>query len=433
MGDSIVRRVAWSAALAASAAALLAALSTIVLASWLTQRAEDRRLDDAAVTFADELGSEGDSIDGVREVHRDESKEVSHTGMLLAVFDTEGRLLVGDPRVRLDSASGCWTDDSSALRACRRPASNGLQAVVAAVHSPIVPFLAGAGLVAALFAAALAWAVSRPLSRRVVAPLTRLREQVAQLDLDDPSGARLGAKENVLEVEALRSTLEQLVERVERSLSQAHRFAANAAHELKTPLTTVQAELDLLTESVSEPREREGASRARAKLSELSNLVERLLILSTPTRTLSDAYEVISLRDLLEDVVHALPEDARARVRLSEVDAQVRGDAALLSTMVANAIANGLKFGDTVQVELSVASGCAVLHLDDDGPGVAAAERERVFEPFFRSDDAVRRRVPGHGLGLALIRHVAEAHGGRAMLVGKPSPGARLEIRLPVS
>lgn len=431
MANSIARRVAWSAALAASGAALLAALSTIVIASWLTQRAEDRRLDDAAVTFADELGSDGGSLDDVREVHRDESKEVSHTGMWLAVFDAEGRLLVGDPRVRLQSDSGCWTDDSNGLRACRRAASNGLHAIVAAVHTPTLPLLGGAGLVATLLAAALAWAVSRPLAQRVVAPLTRLRTQVAALNLDDLSGAKLGAPENVIEVEALRGALAQLVVRVEHALAQAHRFAANAAHELRTPLTSVQAELELLTESLTNPLEREGATRARLKLSELSTLVERLLILSTPTRTLSDAYEVVSLRDLLEDVVHALPEEARARVLLTELDAQVHGDAALLSTMVANAIANGLKFGTTVEVTLAIADGFAVLHVNDDGPGVQVAERERVFEPFFRSNDAVEGRVPGHGLGLALIRHVAEAHGGSAKFDEETSAGASLRIKLP--
>jgi nitrogen-specific signal transduction histidine kinase len=68
---------------------------------------------------------------------------------------------------------------------------------------------------------------------------------------------------------------------------------------------------------------------------------------------------------------------------------------------------------------------------DDDGPGVEASERERAFEPFFRSSEALRRRVPGHGLGLALIRHIATTHGGSATLVDKRTQGARLEIRLP--
>ncbi len=234
-----------------------------------------------------------------------------------------------------------------------------------------------------------------------------------------------------VEVDALRRTIEQLIVRVERALSQAHRFAANAAHELRTPLTTVRAELELLAENITEPGAREGATVAQQKLAELSMLVERLLILSVPARSAADAHEVVSLRDLLEDVVQSLPNDDRSRVEVSEGDALVRGDATLLGTMVANAIANGLKFGSAVTTELSLVEGIAVLHVDDDGPGVEASERERAFEPFFRSSEALKRRIPGHGLGLALIRHIATTHGGSATLVGKRTQGGRLEIRLP--
>ena len=75
--------------------------------------------------------------------------------------------------------------------------------------------------------------------------------------------------------------------------------------------------------------------------------------------------------------------------------------------------------------------GVAVLHVDDDGPRVEAPERERAFEPFFRSSEALRRGIPGHGHGLALIRHMATTHGGSATLVDRPTQGARLEMRLP--
>jgi two-component system OmpR family sensor kinase len=433
VASSIVRRVASGAALAASASALVAALATIVFATFLMQRAEDRRLEEAAVTFAAELGLDGGDIAAIREVHRDESEEMDHTGMLFAVYDARGVLLVGDRRVGLPAVAGCSTTNSRALRVCRAEATNGLAAVVGAAHTPLTALLAAAAILAALFAAALAWATSRPISRHVVAPLTRLRERIAQLDIDALEGATLGSEEGIVEVDALRRTIEQLIVRVERALSQAHRFAANAAHELRTPLTTVRAELELLAENIMEPGAREGATVAQQKLAELSMLVERLLILSVPARSAADAHEVVSLRDLLEDVVQSLPNDDRSRVKVSEGDALVRGDATLLGTMVANAIANGLKFGSAVTTEVSLVEGIAVLHVDDDGPGVEASERERAFEPFFRSSEALRRRIPGHGLGLALIRHIATTHGGGATLVDKRTQGARLEIRLPVA
>lgn len=430
MPSSIVRRIAWGSALAASAAALIAAFATIAGATYLVRRAEDRRLEEAAVTFATELNQGSVDISAIREVHRDESEEMGHTGMLFAVYDEQGRLLVGDRRLGLPGASGCVTANANTLRMCRAQSPNGLAAVVGAAHTTLLPLLTGAAVLAALFAAALAWVASRPISRVVVAPLTRLRERIAQLDVDTISPADLGREDDVVEVDALRSTIGQLIVRVERALSQAHRFAANAAHELRTPLTTVRAELELLAESIADTGAREGALRAQQKLAELSVLVDKLLILSVPARSTTDAHEVVSLRDLLEDVVEVLPTNDRERVRLSEEDALVRGDAALLGTMVANAIANGLKFGSSVTTELSFARGDAILHVDDDGPGIEGADREHAFEPFFRSTEALRQRVPGHGLGLALIRHIAQTHGGAAAFVDKPTPGARLEIRL---
>ena len=428
--SSIVRRVASGAALAASAAALIAAFATLAFASYLVQRAEDRRLDEAAVTFALELSQAGVDISAVRKVHHDESEEMEHTGMLFAVYDAKGSSLVGDWRLGLPGSSGCMTANESALRVCRVQSSNGLSAVVGAAHTTLLPLLVFAAVLAAIFAAALAWVASRPISRLVVAPLTRLRERIAQLDVDAISQADLGAEDHVVEVDALRSTIGQLIVRVERALSQAHRFAANAAHELRTPLTSVRAELDLLAESIIEPGAREDALRAQQKLDELSVLVERLLILSVPARSMADLHEVVSLRDLLEDAVGALPTGDRERVRLSDRDALVHGDAALLGTMIVNAIVNGLKFGSLVTTRLSRTGRGVVLHIDDDGPGIDGADRERAFEPFFRSTDALRRRLPGHGLGLALIRHIAQTHGGDASLVDKTERGARLEIRL---
>lgn len=431
MAASIVQRVAFGAALAASAAALLVALTTTIVASLVLQRAEDRRLEEAAVTFAEELAKEGDDLEAVRRVQHDEAEELGHTGMLLAVYDQDGAFVAGERLAELPASPGCATLGARDLRVCRASSSSGHFAVVGGAHSQPMPLLAGSAFLAALLAAGLALAASRPVSRRLVAPLTRLRERIAQLDVDALTQASLGDEEHIAEVDALRTTIVQLIVRVERALAQAQRFAANAAHELRTPLTTIQAELELLVEGVGDSAAREGVLVAQRKVAELSALVERLLILSVPLRSEHGATEVLSLRDLIEDVVHALPLDQRLRVQLAEGDALVRGDAVLLGSMVSNAVANGLKFGDSVRVEVSRAGGSCVLRVDDDGPGVVASEREAVFEPFARTRDALQRRIPGHGLGLALIRHVAEAHGGSAALSDKDTAGARLEIRLP--
>lgn len=428
---SLLRRVAWGSALSASAAALLSALATSLFAAYLVQRSEDRRLHEAAFTLAVELAAGPVDTETVERVLRDETAEMEHTGILFAVFDASENFLAGDRRLGLPRADACTNVHAGTLRTCWTRSSNGLTAVAASTHSTPLPLLGTAALLAVLLAAALAWVTSLPISRLVIAPLSRLRLRIAQLDVDAISSAQLGPSELVVEVDALRDTIGHLVVRVERALEQAHRFAANAAHELRTPLTSVRAELELLSENILDPEVRSDVARAQRKLTELGVLVERLLILAVPKHVPTDAHEVVSLRDLIEDSVAVLSPSERRRVRMPEADALVRGDTVLLGTMVANALANALKFGNLVVAGLRVSDGEVIVDVDDDGPGVDAGDREKVFEPFFRSGDAIRRRLPGHGLGLALIRHIARMHGGDASLLDKPAPGVRLEIRLP--
>ncbi|MBE2251879.1 MAG: hypothetical protein IAE78_20255, partial [Myxococcus sp.] len=266
MAASIVQRVAFGAALAASAAALLVALTTTIVASLVLQRAEDRRLEEAAVTFAEELAKEGDDLEAVRRVQHDEAEELGHTGMLLAVYDQDGAFVAGERLAELPASPGCATLGARDLRVCRASSSSGHFAVVGGAHSQPMPLLAGSAFLAALLAAGLALAASRPVSRRLVAPLTRLRERIAQLDVDALTQASLGDEEHIAEVDALRTTIVQLIVRVERALAQAQRFAANAAHELRTPLTTIQAELELLVEGVGDSAAREGVLVAQRKV-----------------------------------------------------------------------------------------------------------------------------------------------------------------------
>jgi signal transduction histidine kinase len=216
------------------------------------------------------------------------------------------------------------------------------------------------------------------------------------------------------------------------ALEQAQRFAANAAHEIRTPLTAVRAELDLLAESAAPAHDLAAdLSAARSKVADLILLVEKLLVLATPKQIANEPNEVVSLRDVLEDVVSGLEPDQVRRVQLSDADALVRGDATLLASMFANALVNALKFGNEVRVELTVKEGIVSVIIDDDGPGIAEADWERVFEPFYRDRSPQHRRQPGHGLGLALVRHIAESHGGGAFFQHPRQTGARLELVLP--
>jgi signal transduction histidine kinase len=300
------------------------------------------------------------------------------------------------------------------------------------IHTPhSLPFVIAA-LVALAVCGLMTWVLTRPVISSVMAPFSRLRARVAAIDVDVDVKSDLGEPEHVTEVDELRATIGHLLERVGTALEQAQRFAANAAHELRTPLTAVRAELELLAEQPSLSHDISGnLAAARSRVADLVVLVERLLVLATPKRAGVEPNEIVSLRDVMEDVVRSLSIEQRGHVQLSEGDALVRGDPLLLESMFANALTNGLKFGTEVRVTLTVADGVASIRVDDDGPGLAEADWERVFEPFYRDHGALRRRQPGHGLGLALVRHIAESHGGSASFRRREGAGARLEVLLP--
>lgn len=433
MRRSLVRTVAWSAALGASVAALCAALGTSLLANYLLQHAEDRRLEEAATTFATELDAAPPTSEAILDVFRDESNELEHTGIVFAVSAPNGTQLAGPPGLFPPTSGNCTTQRTSQLRTCIVSTRNGYVALAGAAHNPLGAWLLGAAILAAALAALVAWLLSRPLSKRVIAPLSDLRARIEGLDTDSISYVDLGPETNVTEVDALRKTTQQLVARVDLALAQAKRFAANAAHELRTPLAIMRGELELLRESenADDPHPTENV---HAKLIELSTLVDKLLILSLPRQhSTHEGAEKLALLDVLEDQLAQLPSESRARIKLDTGDALLYGDATLLGVLVQNALNNALKFGEHVEIHGTRTTNTVVLAFEDDGPGLAEHEGEHVFEPFHRGEHALRARKPGHGLGLALIRHIAETHGGSARFAEKKQRGARLEIVLPLA
>ncbi len=426
--QTLASRVVWGTVLAASFAAVLSASAAAGLSGWLMMRAEDQRLRGAAKILADELDSHAAGSveeESPEEVVRDETEEMAHLGLVFAVFDAKDRV-AGDSLLPQLEAGRCESLSAQSLRMCSVTSKRGLQVSAAGTHSEVGLLLAGSALAAALVAAAAAWIASRAVARAAVGPLTRLEQRLGALERLEKN-VELGASEGVVEVDRLRTTLESLLERLLAALAHAERFAADAAHELRTPLTAVRAELELLAEQ--SPAQAQQLQRARETLSRLETLIERLLVLATPERAQPGRDEAVSLRDVMEDVVAALPPPEASRVRIAEGDLTVRGDSSLLQVMLSNAVSNALKFGARVSVSVVREGSSALLVVQDDGPGVPLAERARVFEPFFSAPDARAQGKAGHGLGLAIIAHIARRHGGTAGFADTSS-GARLEVRL---
>jgi signal transduction histidine kinase len=172
----------------------------------------------------------------------------------------------------------------------------------------------------------------------------------------------------------------------------------------------------------------------------LIRLAEDLLLLSRSTAGPEGPRARVDLEPLLLDVFDVgarLGQAAGVSVRVdTAVPATVRGDAAALGRALLNLVENAVKYtpsGGKVELGLTTADGDAVFAVSDTGMGIAAADTERVFEPFVRLDAARARDTGGAGLGLAIARSITVAHGGTLSVESRPGAGSRFVIRLPLA
>lgn len=420
---SIWGRVVLATTLAAVLAGATVAIVGLALDHLLAAAREDARLTEAAQTLAAELL---DPHADPAWVAADETRELAGTGIVVAVFEGNA-LLAGEQAVRRPTGGACAELDT--LRVCEVEAGPWVAVAgrASALHAEQRATFALALALAVLFSTLSSALGARLVARWSVAPLVSLTDRVGALDLEHVSSAQLGAPSDVQEVEALRAALARTLDELALALEHARRFAGHAAHELRTPLTAIAGELELTAENVSAADDVESITRAQRTVARLSRLVERLLALSRPRGDL--AREPLVVAELLEELIAELPSAQRDRVQVVASSALVSGDRALLGAMISAGLDNALKFSEgPVEVRVEERAGRVVLEIDDEGPGVPLEARERVFEAFERG--AQRGAARGHGLGLALVRHVASLHGGSARFV-EGAHGARLRMELP--
>ncbi|MDT0545064.1 MULTISPECIES: HAMP domain-containing sensor histidine kinase [Streptomyces] len=296
-----------------------------------------------------------------------------------------------------------------------------------AVHTLTAELAVGLPTLTALLAAA-GWHITG----RALGPVERLRRQAAEITTTDLH-RRLDLPPNTDEVRRLGETLNDLLKRLDEATARQRQFVADAAHELRSPVAAVRAELET---AARHPRA-DLSARIPGMLEEtvrLGALVDDLVHLARlDTRGALRETEV-DLDDLVEAEVrrpHARPEVSVACGRIQP--ARIRGDPDALSRAVRNLLDNAVRHAHRrVEVTLAATDSEAVLCVRDDGPGIPPADRERVFDRFTRLDDARSRDAGGSGLGLAIVREIVTRHGGRAS-VEDGGPGARLVLRLPVS
>ena len=243
-------------------------------------------------------------------------------------------------------------------------------------------------------------------------------------------GARLPVPQTGDELERLGETLNEMLCRLESALERERGFVADAGHELRTPLTIVRTELELALRQAGSVDELKGAiGRSAQEVDRLSQLAEDLLLIArSEDRGLPLRIERVDVDQLFAGVVRRVELRAQAeakRVTASSAGATVQGDRIRLEQALVNLVDNALRYGGD---SITLAARGEELHVTDDGPGFPPGFLDRAFERFSRADAA--RGRSGAGLGLAIVRTIAEAHGGSAHAANR-APGADVWLSLP--
>lgn len=275
------------------------------------------------------------------------------------------------------------------------------------------------------------------LGRHGLRPLTSMAAE-AQAITASTLDTRLTVPPAGAELERLAASFNTVLDRLGSALSTQRRFMADASHELRTPISIMRtaADVTLSQPARDEAEYREALSAVAQQGSRLTRLVDDMLVLA---RADGGGYPMVwssvNLADVVDGCVRELTsraDEKRITVRAALAPAVIRGDEALLRRMVGNLLGNALIYtprGGAVDVALARGNGQVEVRVADTGPGVPEQDRERVFERFVRLDPA--RAAGGAGLGLAIARWVAEAHGGNVRILSTGPGGTVFAASLP--
>ena len=279
------------------------------------------------------------------------------------------------------------------------------------------------------------------LARRALTPIDHLAADARRITADRLH-QRLSVPNEHDEIGRLAAVINDAFARLEASFDQLRRFTADASHELRTPLAVVRGIGELgLAETRTPAEYREAIGSMLEEVDHLTRLVDTLLQLARgDAGTVRLSPERVDLADLARGVITSLGVLAEERRQRFRVDAPVAvlvlADRLVLRDAIANVVDNALKYGpaeSAIDVAVQRDGAQAVLTIADEGPGVPAEHRPRIFDRFYRVDEGRSRELGGTGLGLAIAKWAVEANGGTIALVSSAHRGATFRIVLPVA
>jgi signal transduction histidine kinase len=266
---------------------------------------------------------------------------------------------------------------------------------------------------------------------RTLRPVEDIRTEVASIS-GRGLNRRVPTPSTNDEIGRLARTMNEMLGRLEDASNRQRDFVGNASHELRSPLAAFRAQLEVATahpDGVDWPNL---ASDLLTDGNRMEGMVQDLLFLAREDANVSGPSTPVDLDDVVLEEVSRIRSSCPAEVHADGVSAApVMGRREDLARLVRNLLDNGCAYASSrVDVTLGTTDGHVELTVSDDGPGVAAEDKPRIFERFYRADPVRNRQISGTGLGLAIAAAVAEAHGG-TIEVADDDPGARFVVSLP--
>ena len=291
-------------------------------------------------------------------------------------------------------------------------------------------------LISSLIAAVVTSLSAYTLAGRALRPVRRIAQVARDIEETADFSRRLEVVPAAGEVTELAVAFNAMIERVEQTLLHQKSFLADSSHELRRPLTVMRTNVDILSRQSLSQAERE---RCVAEIREEAQLMSRLLAdLLMLAREESQAIEraPVDLSALSERAIARLTAKTTQEVR-SRIEGAITvlGDQERLDQMLRNLLENAVQYAPqgTITLSLQRLNGRARLQVADSGRGIAPEELAHVFDRFYRGDAARASRPEGAGLGLSIVKYVAEAHGGSVSVTSAPNEGTEFVIDLPLT
>lgn len=306
------------------------------------------------------------------------------------------------------------------------------------VYSPILipKYFSLQNIVAMILIIILSILLTYFITGKILKPLKNLSEDITQID-EHNLDWRINIPKSTDEVSHLANSFNDMLQRLEEAFIIKKQFAANAAHELKTPLTIIKASLQVLNldDSPSIDDYKESFNYIEQSLEKLIDTVNNLISLTN--ESIKDNFEKIKLKEILQQILFELSDKIKEKninISLSEREFVIRGHKTLIFRAFYNLIENSIKYNKTngtinIYLENKVPNKVNII-ISDSGFGMSESDLKHIYEPFFRANHEISENIDGSGLGMSIVKLIIEKHNGEINIESKKDLGTSISINL---